>query len=82
MLFPNVVKEKNSRLIGYSDSNWCGDRIDRRSILGYVFKYNDAPISRCTKKQPVTILSSCEVEYIADTIASCQAIWFDSLSLR
>jgi hypothetical protein len=52
---------------------------DRRSTSGHVFKYNDAAISWCTKKQSVTALSSCEVEYIAGTFATCQAIWLDSV---
>jgi hypothetical protein len=55
-----------NELIGYSDSNWCGNLTDKRSISYYVFKFNDAIISWCTKKQPVTALSSYEAEYIAD----------------
>ena len=68
-----------NELIGYSDSDWCGDLIDRRSTSGYVFKFNDAAISWCTKKQSVTTLSSCEAEYIAGTFATCQALWLDSV---
>jgi len=68
-----------NELIGYSDSDWCGDLTDRRSTSGYVFKFNDAVISWCTKKQPVTALSSCEAEYIAGTFATCQALWLDSV---
>jgi hypothetical protein len=33
----------------------------------------------CTKKQPMTALSSCEAEYIVGTFASCQAMWLDSV---
>jgi len=68
-----------NELIGYSGSDWCGDLTDRRSTSGYVFKFNDAAISWCTKKQPVTALSSCEAEYIAGTLATCQALWLDSV---
>jgi hypothetical protein len=66
-------------IIGYSDSDWCGDLTDRRSISDYVFKFNDATISWCTKKQPVTALSSCDAEYITGTFATCQALWWDSV---
>jgi len=63
----------------YSDSDRCRDKSDRRSTSGYLFKFNDAAISWCTKKQPVTALSSREVEYIANTFAACQAIWLDNV---
>ncbi|XP_073225555.1 secreted RxLR effector protein 161-like [Cicer arietinum] len=74
LLFLNGSKGEISELIGYSDSDWCGDITDRRSTYGYVFKFNEAAISWCTKKQPVTALSSCEAEYIAGTLATCQVV--------
>jgi hypothetical protein len=60
LLFPYGAQSKVNELKGYSDSDWCGDLTDRRNTSGYVYKFNDAAISRCTKKQPVTALSSCE----------------------
>jgi hypothetical protein len=62
LLFPTESKEGKVELIGYSDSDWCGDRRDRRSTSDYLFKFNNAAISWCTKKQPMTALSSCESE--------------------
>ncbi|CAJ2637748.1 unnamed protein product [Trifolium pratense] len=62
LLFPIGTNSAGSTLIGYSDSDWCGDITDRRSTSGYVFKFNNAAISWCTKKQAVTALSSCEAE--------------------
>ena len=62
LLFPYGAKSEVNELIGYSDSDWCGDLTDRKSTSGYVFKFNDAAISWCTKKQPVIALSSCEAE--------------------
>jgi len=79
LLFPYGAKSEVNELIGYSDSDWCGDLTDRKSTSGYVFKFNDAAISWCTKKQPVTALSSCEAEYIAGTFATCQALWLESV---
>jgi len=49
--------EGEAELEGYSDSDWCGDGIDRRNTYGYLFKFNGAAISWCTKKRPVTALS-------------------------
>ncbi|GAU17360.1 hypothetical protein TSUD_232360 [Trifolium subterraneum] len=40
----------------------CGYKVDRRSTSGYVFKFQNAPISWCSKKQSVIALSSCEAE--------------------
>jgi hypothetical protein len=55
-----MVKEKKNKLIGFSNSNWCWDKVEIKSTSRYVFKYNDAAISWCTKKQLVTALFSCE----------------------
>ncbi|CAJ2663624.1 unnamed protein product [Trifolium pratense] len=82
LLFPIGTNSAASTLIGYSDSDWCGDITDRRSTSGYVFKFNNAAISWCTKKQAVTALSSCEAEYIAGTFAACQAIWLNSVMIE
>jgi hypothetical protein len=77
LLFPIGRSSEACEFIGYSDSDWCGDLTDRRNTSGYVFMFNGAAISWCTKKQPVTALSSCEAEYIAGTFATCQAMWLD-----
>jgi hypothetical protein len=58
--FPAMVKEKKNKLIGFSNSNWCWDKVEIKSTSRYVFKYNDGAISWCTKKQLVTALFSCE----------------------
>lgn len=78
ILFPKE-DQGEIELIGFSDADWCGDRVDRRSTTGYMFKLSNAPISWCSKKQPVVALSSCEAEYIATSYAACQANWLDSL---
>jgi hypothetical protein len=79
ILFPASDKGRECRLMGYTDSNWCGDTEDRKSIAGYMFYYGEAPISWCSKKEPVVALSSCEAEYIAASLSTCQAIWLKNL---
>jgi hypothetical protein len=79
ILFPSNNNNIVNQLIGFSDSDWCGDQVDRRSTSGYIFKFLNAPISWCSKKQPVIALSSCEAEYIACAYAACQGIWLESL---
>jgi len=76
ILFP---RKTDQRTMGYSDSDWRGDKTNRRRTIGYLFKFLGAPISLCSKKKPVVALSSCEAEYIAGSYAACQAIWLDSL---
>ncbi|GAU22960.1 hypothetical protein TSUD_247040 [Trifolium subterraneum] len=66
----NKPNKRSIELIGYTDSNWCGDKDDRKSTTGYVFLYGGAPISW---KEPVVALSTCEAEYIAASLSACQA---------
>lgn len=47
VLFPNETQQQ-IELLGYSDSDWCGDRSDRKSTTGYIFKFLGAPISWCS----------------------------------
>ncbi|PNX60888.1 cationic amino acid transporter 1-like protein [Trifolium pratense] len=44
-----------------------------------MFFYGGSPISWCSKKEPVVALSSCEAEYIAASLSTCQAIWLKNL---
>jgi len=74
LLFPKNNQEQ-TELVGYSDSDRCGDCSDRRSTSGFLFKFMGAPISWCSKKQPVVALSSCEAEYITGAYVACQAVW-------
>ncbi|KAK2454958.1 hypothetical protein QL285_002459 [Trifolium repens] len=79
VLFPYSSKRENLELVGFSDADWCGDKVERKSTSGYLFKFQGAPVSWCYKKQPVIALSSCETEYVAGSLASCQANWLQSL---
>ena len=67
------------RLVGYSDADWGGDIIDRRSLSGYIFRLGGASLSWRSKKQPVVALSSTEAEYIALCAAVQEAVWLRSL---
>ncbi|XP_057856875.2 secreted RxLR effector protein 161-like [Cryptomeria japonica] len=50
-------------LIGYTDSDWAGYSIDRKSTSGYVLSLGFGPICWSSKKQSSIALSSAEVEY-------------------
>ncbi|CAJ2646460.1 unnamed protein product [Trifolium pratense] len=79
ILFPKSAVNAKSKIICYSDADWCGDKVDRRSTTGYFFKYLNASVAWCSRKQPVVALSSCEAEYIAGSYAACQALWINSV---
>jgi hypothetical protein len=70
---------KQVTLTGFSDADWANDRLDRRSITGYIFQVNGAPISWCSKKQQTVALSSTEAEYMAACQATKEAIWLRRL---
>ncbi|XP_040871218.1 secreted RxLR effector protein 161-like [Glycine max] len=80
ILYPYRQKSIEGEVFGYSDSNWCGDKDDRKSTVGYVFKFGTTPISWCSKKQSVVALSTCEAEYIVVAMAACQALWLEALT--
>jgi len=50
IFFPKADEHKGVVLEAFSDSDWCGDKMERKSTYGYLFRYLDAPISWCSKK--------------------------------
>jgi len=70
---------KDFELVGFSDSDWAGDKADRKSITGYVFTLANAAITWKSKKQPTVALSSTEAEYMAlgDTVK--ELLWLKQL---
>eukprot|EP00253_Pinus_taeda_P011054 PITA_11054 len=62
-------------LIGFTDSDWVGDTIDRKSTSGYVLSLGSSPIFWSSKKQAAIALSSTEAEYRGAVNATIQAIW-------
>ena len=63
----------------YMDSDWAGDRQDRRSTGGYVITLCGGVISWKTRKQDVVALSTTEAEYIALSDAVKEVIWLRRL---
>jgi hypothetical protein len=69
-------------LTGYSDADWGGDLVERKSTSGYVFRLGNAAISWQSKRQPTVALSSTESEYMALTLASKEAVWLRTFLLE
>eukprot|EP00253_Pinus_taeda_P014357 PITA_14357 len=63
------------RLVGYTDSDWAGCASDRKSTSGCCFGLGSAVVSWFSRKQQSVALSSAEAEYMAASLASCEAIW-------
>eukprot|EP00253_Pinus_taeda_P032732 PITA_32732 len=63
------------RLAGYTDSDWAGRASDRKSTSGCCFGLGSAVVSWFSQKQQSVALRSTEAEYMAASLASCEAIW-------
>lgn len=72
-------RHHNNEFVGYSDSDWAGDKTDRKSTSGYCFKIGDSLISWRSNKQTCVALSTAEAEYVALAAASQEAIWLNEL---
>ncbi|XP_075164053.1 uncharacterized protein LOC142236702 [Haematobia irritans] len=72
-------EDLNQGLIGFVDADWAQNLIDRKSLSGYVFKFNGGCVSWSCHKQQSVSLSSTEAEYIALAEATQEAIWLRRL---
>jgi hypothetical protein len=68
------AKGSDKTPVGYSDSSY-GNATKYRSTSAYVFMMADGPVSWCSRKQPITAMSTTEVEYIAAAEVAKQVIW-------
>jgi hypothetical protein len=62
-------------LIGYSDADWAGCKIDRKSTSGTCQFQGRSLVSWASKKQNSIALSTAEAEYIAVGHCSAQLHW-------
>lgn len=70
---------KGLTLKGFSDSDWAGDKRERRSVSGYVFMLAGAPVTWKSVKQRTVALSSTEAEYMGLCEAAKEAVWLRQL---
>src|SRR4051794_15051417 len=63
----------------YADSDWAGDKDDRKSTSGFVVKVDGDTIAWTSKKQRTVALSSAEAEYMAISSAAQEVKWLKQL---
>ena len=63
------------KLQGFTDADWAGSPSDRKITSGGIFNIGSATVSVYNRKHRSIALNSVEVEYMATSQASCEAIW-------
>ena len=71
-------KNTDFNLIGYSDSDFAGCKIDRKSTTGTCQFLGDRLVSWFSKKQSSVSTSTAEAEYIAAGSCCAQLLWMQS----
>eukprot|EP00253_Pinus_taeda_P007816 PITA_07816 len=66
-------------LLGFTNSDWAGNNIDRKSTSGYSLSLGYGPICWSSKKQVAIALSSAEAEYRGLVNITIQALWLHHL---
>jgi hypothetical protein len=62
-------------LIGFTDFDWAGDNIDRKSTSGYSLSLGSGPIFWSIKKQATIDIYSIKAEYIGVVNITIHAMW-------
>jgi hypothetical protein len=68
-------KGSSFELIGYSDSDWAGDKVDRKSTFEACQFLGRSLVSWSFKKQNYVSLSTAEAEYVAAASCCAQLLW-------
>eukprot|EP00253_Pinus_taeda_P025201 PITA_25201 len=58
------------KLEGFTDADWAGSPLDRKSTSGGIFNLGSAAVSWYGRKQRSVALSSAKVEYMAESQAA------------
>ncbi len=70
---------KSLAIDGFSDADWGGCKVSRKSTSGAIFLVAGGAVSRRSKKQTCVATSTCEAEYIASCLAAKESIWLARL---
>jgi hypothetical protein len=74
-----LYRREGGSLIGYSDADYAGDPIKRRSTSGYNFLRSGGAILWGSKLQTTVAASPCEAEFISGARPVKEALWLRKL---
>ncbi|KAL0745946.1 hypothetical protein Bca101_101540 [Brassica carinata] len=69
----------STKVVGYCDADWAGDRADRRSTTGYCTFIGGNLVTWKSKKQKVVSCSSAEAEYRAMLKLTNELVWIKGI---
>jgi hypothetical protein len=69
------LKGSSFERVGYSDSDWAGDKVDRKSTSGACQFLSRSLVSWSSKKQNCVSLSTTEAEYVSAASCCAQLLW-------
>lgn len=79
MKYGHVFGKSDAEIVGFCDSDYAGDPIERKSTSGFIFLMFGGPISWSSTLQRVTAFSSTEAEYMAISEAMKDVLWLRPL---
>jgi hypothetical protein len=74
-----MYRVQKLRVVVYCDSDWAGDKVDRKSRSGWIVYLAGGAVAWQSKKQEVVALSSTEAEYYAIVEAVKEILWLIGL---
>lgn len=78
-LIPTKINISNQAPTGFSDADWAGCNLTRRSTNGYAFLLGGGAISWKSKKQNTVSTSATESEYKGYLDAGLEGVWLRKL---
>ncbi|KAL1220954.1 Retrovirus-related Pol polyprotein from transposon RE2 [Cardamine amara subsp. amara] len=72
-------RNNSTDIVGYCDSDWAGDKTDRKSTTGYCTFVGGNLVTWRSKKQKVISRSSAEAEYRAMANTTGELVWIKAL---
>jgi hypothetical protein len=69
------LKGSSFELVGYSNSDWAGDKVDRKSTSGACQFLGRSLVSWSSKKQNCVSLSTAEAVYVSTASCCAQLLW-------